>query len=54
VGDLGLDAGLVENGAEVLSMSTPSQARRTKIIDGDTKARVAELVRALREDDKAL
>ncbi|MFM1921075.1 MAG: hypothetical protein RLZZ303_2709 [Candidatus Hydrogenedentota bacterium] len=41
-------------GVEVLSMSSPSQARRTKVLEGDTATRVAELVRALREDDKAL
>jgi electron transfer flavoprotein beta subunit len=54
VGDLGLSGDAVASGVEVLSMATPNQARRTKIIEGDGATRVRELVRALREDDKAL
>lgn len=50
--DLGVAADALAGGIEVLNMATPSQARRGKLLDGDSAAKVQELLRALREDEK--
>lgn len=52
--DLGLSADAVEPGVVVESLALPRQDRRNHIIDGDTPARVNELIRLLKEEEKAL
>lgn len=51
--DLGPDAGALANGLETISLATPNQARRGRMLEGDSAAKVRELLRALREDEKA-
>ncbi len=51
-GDLGLDP--PAGGIEVLEVTQPSQERKARLIEGDPEQQVAELVRVLREEVKAL
>lgn len=51
---LGLALEALENKAEVESMRLPRQERLNNLIAGDPGAQVAELVRILKEDEKAL
>jgi electron transfer flavoprotein beta subunit len=50
--DLGLSAPVAR--VEVLAVTQPSQERKMRMIEGDADAQVAELVRALRDDEKML
>jgi electron transfer flavoprotein beta subunit len=50
--DLGLGAPATR--VEVLAVTQPSQERKSRMLAGDAAAQVAELVRILREDEKAL
>ncbi|MBI2424343.1 MAG: electron transfer flavoprotein subunit beta/FixA family protein [Candidatus Hydrogenedentes bacterium] len=52
--DLGLSAEALAPGVVLESLSLPRQNRRNHIIDGDTPARVNELIRLLKEEEKAL
>jgi electron transfer flavoprotein beta subunit len=51
---LGFSAADLCNKVAVTKMSLPRQERLTKILEGDGTAQVAELVRILKEDEKAL
>jgi electron transfer flavoprotein beta subunit len=51
---LGLSAATLANRVTVESMALPRQERLAKLIDGDAAGQVAELVRILKEDEKAL
>lgn len=50
--ELGLPADVVAPGVAVEALSLPRQNRLCRIFDGDTGARVRELVRVLREEEK--
>ncbi len=50
--DLGLPAPAAR--IEVLAVTQPAQERKMKMLEGDADAQVAELVRALRDDEKML
>lgn len=52
--DLGLDPGALLGHVDVTAMSLPRQERLNKVLKGDAAAQVAELVRVLKEDEKAL
>lgn len=52
--DLGLTAGDVAAGFVVESMALPRQARLNKMVSGSPQDMAAELVRALREEEKVL
>jgi len=52
--DLGLNAADLASKVAVASMSLPRQERLAKLIDGEPGAQVAELIRILKEDEKAL
>jgi len=54
LGDLGLDAGALASGIEVQKLTTPRTDRRNQIIEGDPSEAVGELVRLLRDEEKAL
>lgn len=51
---LGLSAATLASRLTVESMALPRQERLAKLIDGDAAGQVAELVRILKEDEKAL
>jgi len=50
---LGLSAATLANRVTVESMALPRQERLARLIDGDAAGQVAELVRILKEDEKA-
>ena len=52
--DLGLSAAELASKVAVDGMSLPRQERLNKLIDGESDVQVAELVRILKEDEKAL
>ena len=52
--DLGLAAGDVASELVVDTMALPRQERRQKILEGESGERVAQLVKALGEDEKVL
>ncbi len=52
--DLGLSGDALNSGIAVENLSLPRQDRLNKIIEGDNEVRVKELVRMLKEDEKAL
>lgn len=52
--DLGLSNEDVASGVRVEEMALPRQERLNKILDGDTGARVQQLLSILREDEKVL
>jgi electron transfer flavoprotein beta subunit len=52
--DLGLSKDELKSKFEVQEMSLPRQDRLNKILEGDTSARVSQLVSALREEEKVL
>lgn len=52
--DLGLDAGALASKVNVTAMNLPRQERLNKLLEGDGATQVAELVRVLKEDEKAL
>ena len=51
---LGLFADALASKVTVAQMSLPRQERLNKILEGDSKSQVAELVRVLKEEEKAL
>lgn len=51
---LGLSPAALSSHVVVESMTLPRQERLARLIDGDAAAQVAELVRILKEDEKAL
>jgi electron transfer flavoprotein beta subunit len=50
---LGLSTATLSNRVTVESMALPRQERLARLIDGDAAVQVAELVRILKEDEKA-
>jgi len=55
LGDIGVSADDVAPGIEIESMHLPRQERLQKVIEGDSDAaKVSELVKILREDEKVL
>lgn len=52
--DLGLSADAVKNQAEVTKVASPRTDRRNQIVGGDTADAVKEVVRLLRDEEKAL
>ncbi len=52
--DLGLAAADLASKVAVIQMDLPRQERLNKLLEGDSNAQVAELVRVLKEDEKAL
>jgi electron transfer flavoprotein beta subunit len=52
--DLGLSADALASKVRVTAMNLPRQERLNKLLEGDGAAQVAELLRVLKEDEKAL
>jgi electron transfer flavoprotein beta subunit len=52
--DLGLSADVVRSQAEIAQVASPRTDRRNKIVGGDTAEAAREVVRLLRDEDKAL
>ena len=50
VADLGLSGDELQSGVTIETLSLPRQERLTKILQGDTKTQVMELVSILREE----
>ena len=54
LGDLGLNEDELKSGVEIEAMATPRTDRLNKIFEGDTKARVDQLLNVLRNEEKVL